>query len=140
MLNTCIGMHNIIFPMLRLSLCSKIKWKCPPPPPPWNFPLDNDINNDIGLRNILNILATHPSVQNLLFTSATALVIYVSKLPLGACSIRACSISKLRKWIWCLLPNRSVFYSSFSDSPSTKLLPKFRYCVRDVGEPPKVKM
>ena len=27
------------------------------------------------------------------FTSASALVIYVSKLPLGACSIRACSIS-----------------------------------------------
>ena len=36
-----------------------------------------------------------------LFTSASALVIYVSKLPLGACSIRACSISKLRKWIRC---------------------------------------
>ena len=36
-----------------------------------------------------------------LFTSASALVIYVSKLPLGACLIRACSISKLRKWIRC---------------------------------------
>ena len=36
-----------------------------------------------------------------LFTSASALVIYVSKLPLGARSIRACSISKLRKWIRC---------------------------------------
>ena len=37
----------------------------------------------------------------LLFTIASAMVIYVSKLPLGACSIRACSISKLRKWIGC---------------------------------------
>ena len=36
-----------------------------------------------------------------LFTSASALVLYVSKLPLGVCSIRACSISKLRKRIDC---------------------------------------
>ena len=64
--------------------------------------------------------------------SAHALVIYVSKLPLGACSIRVCSISKLRKWIRCKLPDSSVFYSSFSDSPSTKLLPKFHHCVSDV--------
>ena len=35
------------------------------------------------------------------FTIASAMVIYVSKLPLGACSIRACSISKLWKWIEC---------------------------------------
>ena len=41
------------------------------------------------------------------FTSASAMVIYVGKLPLGACSIRACS---------------------FSDSPSTKLLAKFNHC------------
>ena len=33
------------------------------------------------------------------FTSASGLVIYISKLPLGACMIWACSISKLRKWI-----------------------------------------
>ena len=31
------------------------------------------------------------------FTIASAMVIYDSKLPLGACSIRACSFSKLRK-------------------------------------------
>ena len=31
--------------------------------------------------------------------SASALVIYVSKLPMGACSIRACSISKLRRLV-----------------------------------------
>ena len=35
------------------------------------------------------------------FTIASAMVIYVSKLPLSACSIWACSISKLRKWIRC---------------------------------------
>ena len=36
-----------------------------------------------------------------LFTIASAMVIYVRKLPLGACSIQACSISKLWKWIGC---------------------------------------
>ena len=36
-----------------------------------------------------------------LFTITSAMVIYVSKLPLGACSIRACSISKFGKWIGC---------------------------------------
>ena len=35
-----------------------------------------------------------------LFTIAS-IHVYVSKLPLGACSIWACSISKLRKWIGC---------------------------------------
>ena len=43
------------------------------------------------------VLVTTQEKATILFTSASALVIYVSKLPLGACSIRACSISKLRK-------------------------------------------
>ena len=52
------------------------------------------------------------------FTSASALVIYVSKLPLGACSIRACSISKLRERsgsvVECLTPDRRAAGSSLT--------------------------
>ena len=36
----------------------------------------------------------------------------VSKLPLGACSILACSISKFRKWIWC-----AVSFTVLSQTP-----------------------
>ena len=46
-------------------------------------------------------LSSHNVSYNVSFTSASALEIYVSKPPLGACLIRACSISKLRKWIRC---------------------------------------
>ena len=67
------------------------------------------------------------------FHHRVAMVIYASKPPLGACSIRACFISKLRKCVRCKLASSSVFYCSFSNSPSTKLLPKFHHCMSDVG-------
>ena len=57
--------------------------------------------NDLCFYFSLNHIKSKLSVEVKSFTSASALVIYVSKLPLGACSIRACSISKLRKWIDC---------------------------------------
>ena len=50
------------------------------------------------------------------FTSASVLEIYVSKLPLGACSIRACSISKLWKWIDYNSP-AAVYFTVLSQTP-----------------------
>ena len=52
--------------------------------------IGDNINVNMGLT--FKIIALAVSYYS-------ALVIYVRKLPLGACSIRACSISKLRKWI-----------------------------------------
>ena len=53
------------------------------------------------------------------FTIASAMVIYASKLPLCTCSIRACFISKLRKWVRCKLP------SSFLKLPVDQAASKF---------------
>ena len=55
---------------------------------------------------------------------ASAMVIYVSKLPLGACSIRACSISKLRKCPQqqCLL----LFFLRLPVDPATSKIPPLR--------------
>ena len=63
-----------------------------------------------------------------LFTSALALVIYVSKLPLGACSIRACSISKLRERsgsvVECLTRDRRAAGSSLTGVTALQALSK----------------
>ena len=78
------------------------------------------------------------------FTSASALEIYVSKLPLGACSIRACSISKLRKWIdynspaavyltvLSQTPRRPSYFQSSTIALDTGLLLKAKMPIRDL--------
>ena len=79
-----------------------------------------------------------------LFTSASVLVIYVSKLPLGTCSIRACSISKLLKWIdyntpaavyFTVLsqtPGRPSYFQSSTIALDTELLLKAKMPIRDL--------
>ena len=70
---------------------------------PYNTP-HNNVYLDITWSCPIQFCVTFAANKNhWYFTSASALVImiYVSKLPLGACLIRACSISKLQKWIRC---------------------------------------
>ena len=62
-----------------------------------------------------------------LFTIASAMVIYVSKLPLGACSIRACSISKLRNGSGVNSPAAV----SFTDLPQTPRRPSYFLWIPD---------
>ena len=74
----------------------------------------------------------------------TSYGLFVSKLQLGACSIRACSISKLRKWIDCYMCNSpaAVFFSQTPSRPScfqsstialdTGLLLKAKMPIRDL--------
>ena len=59
-----------------------------------------------------------------LFTIASAMVIYVSKLPLGACSIPACSISKrvLTSQQQCLL----LFFLRLPVDQATSKIPPLR--------------
>ena len=80
MLNICNGMHNIIFPLIN-SRCKGWAYAAKKlrVPLPLEFSSRQCHYNDIGLWNILNIL--DPSVENLLFTIASAMVIYVSTLP-----------------------------------------------------------
>ena len=79
-----------------------------------------------------------------LFTSASALVMYVSKLPLDACSIRACSISKLRHGsivnspaavcftVFSQTPCRPSFFQTSTIALDTGLLLKAKMSIRDL--------
>ena len=62
-----------------------------------------------------------------LFTIALAMVIYVSKLPLGACSIQACSISQLRNGSGVNSPAAVSFLPFFLklpvDQATSKIIP-----------------
>ena len=62
-----------------------------------------------------------------LFTIASAMVIYVNDLPWARVRFGPVPLAS------CLLPSSSVFYCSFSSSPSIKLLPIFLHCVSDVN-------
>ena len=89
--------------------------------------------------------------QKALFTIALAMVIYVSKLLSGACSIRACSISKLREMDRVLTPQQQCILLFFLKLPvdkatskipplrercwyalDTRLLPKEKRPIRDL--------
>ena len=92
--------NPLVYKGLRTK-CSKLCPPPPPPPPPSHVVL-------VLIMLALCLPGTHflvckisPIRSKLAWFIHLTLVIYVCKLPLGAWSIRACSIIKLQKWIRC---------------------------------------